>query len=107
VDIPRDPDLDSQRLAAALWLASHVRKTKGRYPIDSYWIKHAVQRWTRGFIPGGRYVSSLAVVQAAKALGFATVGPPDSAGNRYIAVALKRPRRRRDAPTHRAAADAS
>lgn len=90
-DLPHlDPDLDDQRVLAECWLAGHVRRTKGRYPLSSYYLKHSVQRWC------GRYVSSRAVAQATKALGFATVGQPTHTGNLALAVALRRPRPRRD-----------
>jgi hypothetical protein len=71
---------------AAAWLALYARPSGAGRPVWSYTAKHLVQAWA------GRYVSSTAVVEAARLAGYGTVGTPTRAGNAWLALAVRRPR---------------
>jgi hypothetical protein len=68
---------EEQRDDCAAWLALFARPGGAGRPMCSYAAKHLVQAWC------GRYVSSTAVVEAARLAGF-RVSEPTSSGNAWI-----------------------
>jgi hypothetical protein len=73
----RHVPFEDQRPGAMRWLMLHARATTGR-PTWSYALKQRVQREL------GYFVSSGALVAAARELGFAVRGQPDRAGNAWL-----------------------
>jgi hypothetical protein len=77
---------DEQLADGRAFLALYARPTGASRALGSYTLKHVIQAWA------GRYVSSTAVVEAARLAGYGTVGTPTRAGNAWLALAVRRPR---------------
>ena len=78
---------DEQLNDAVAWLALYARPGGAGWPVFSYALKHAIARDV------GAYVSSTAVVEAARLAGYGTVGTPTRAGNAWLALAVRIPRK--------------